>query len=349
MKRPGLTRLAALCVVALGSAHALADTPTPAAAADYRMMHHDHWCGWPGTGSADQDFALRLRRHDTMLLDMARDELAHGTDPQLRALAQHVVDTQGSEVTTLESWLTGQHVDYLHVPMGMDWRMRFDAMDRDHDGQIEASEIDASHPWHEHFALADANHDGVVTRAEMEAYRPPMRPFARFEDIDANHDGTISRAELDAYRPMHGGMRFEAMDRNHDGMLDAGEVAADARWHDRFAMADTNHDGKVSRDEADEAREAMRDRDHDRDHDGDVDEMDCASAMEHHDGDAHSAPMPPDFAGMDKNGDGFLTAAELPQSDWMRDHFTAFDADGNGRISREEFEAHHEIMDSMRH
>jgi hypothetical protein len=348
MKRPTITRLAVLCAVALGSLHALADPPTPAAAAEARMMR-DGWCGWPGTGNADRDFALRMRQHHMMGIDMARDELARGTDAQLRALAQHTIDTQAPELAQLEAWLTGQHVVYTYPPYSMYWRSHFDAMDLDHDGQIEASEINASHPWHENFALADANHDGVVTGAEIDAWRPPMRPWARFDDVDTNHDGTVTRAELEAYHPYHGWMRFETMDANHDGMLDAVEVGADSPWHAYFPVADTNHDGKVSRAEADAWHATHRPM-MDRDHDGDIDAWDCRPmGYRGWSGDAHPMPMPPDFAGMDRNGDGFLTTDELPQSDWARDHFTAIDADGDGHISQAEFEAHHAMMESMRH
>jgi len=139
------------------------------------------------------------------------------------------------------------------------------------------------------------------------------------------------------------------MDANHDGMLDSTEVAVGSPWYPNFAAADADHDGKVTRAEADAWHAAHGPMmDHDHDHDGDMDDADCGHGMGH-DGDAHSAPMPPDFAGLDRNGDGYLTLAELPQSYWARDHFTAIDANGDGQVSRAEFDAHHAMMESMRH
>jgi Ca2+-binding EF-hand superfamily protein len=59
--------------------------------------------------------------------------------------------------------------------------------------------------------------------------------------------------------------------------------------------------------------------------------------------------MPADFAGMDKNGDGYLSMTELPQSDWARSHFTAVDSNNDGRISRAEMDAHHAKLDPHAH
>ncbi len=74
----------------------------------------------------------------------------------------------------------------------------------------------------ERLAALDLNRDGSITRAEAREAR-----LAAFERADANHDGHLSEAE----RNTGGG--------NGNGMMRQG-----------LGAADTNGDGRVSRDEA---------------------------------------------------------------------------------------------------
>lgn len=59
----------------------------------------------PMTGNADQDFARMMVAHHQGAVDMARVELEHGTDPDLKAMAQKVVDDQTKEIQQLQDWL----------------------------------------------------------------------------------------------------------------------------------------------------------------------------------------------------------------------------------------------------
>lgn len=45
------------------------------------------------------------------------------------------------------------------------------------------------------------------------------------------------------------------------------------------------------------------------------------------------------FESMDGNGDGMITAEEIPAGHKMAGKFAQIDSDGNGRISRAEFDA----------
>jgi len=147
-----------------------------------------------------------------------------------------------------------------------------------------------------HFAKLDSNRDGFVTRAEADAMKAQRmekrsakrseRRFARFARIDANHDGSVSQAEFAANQARHqqrvaardqngdgkpdrgirrmhrgmgggfGGRMFAMADTNHDARISMQEATAMALHH--FDMADANHDGQVTRDERRQMRQQMR-------------------------------------------------------------------------------------------
>lgn len=75
-------------------------------------------------------------------------------------------------------------------------------------------------------------------------FHPPIEMLTRY---DANHDGTLTRAELEA------GLNadFEAADTNHDGRLDKDETRAEneRRWKEGLSttstLVDWNQDGYV--------------------------------------------------------------------------------------------------------
>lgn len=126
------------------------------------------------------------------------------------------------------------------------------------------------------FARLDANKDGKLDQADRAARRAAM-----FDRIDADHNGQISRAEFDAPRgpmaagegrrgqggrvmgmhhrggTMGGRMMGPGADADKDGAITQAEFTAAAQQ--RFDRADTNHDGQVTREERQAARQAMRD------------------------------------------------------------------------------------------
>jgi Ca2+-binding EF-hand superfamily protein len=173
----------------------------------------------------------------------------------------------------------------------------FARLDTNHDGFVTQDEVQASaEAMHARMATAtaqrgsklfdrlDANHDGVVTQAEFNAalanraapagsHRPAPtweRFAARF---DANHDGQVTRAEIDAVRAQHGQQvaengkpnlhragfaqqMFAMADLNHDGRVSLQEANQAALQH--FDAADTNHDGILSPDEMRAMHQRMR-------------------------------------------------------------------------------------------
>ncbi|MEY2926423.1 MAG: hypothetical protein RL367_900 [Pseudomonadota bacterium] len=122
----------------------------------------------------------------------------------------------------------------------------------------------------QHFALLDANHDGYVTKTEVLALNGKQstdRTEQRFKAADGNHDGMISRTEYSSggkrggktdqnATPYFGTRMFAAADINRDGKMTESEMADNVRaW---FDGADSNHDGVLTADERQSARDRNR-------------------------------------------------------------------------------------------
>lgn len=58
------------------------------------------------TDNADVDFARGMIGHHEGAIDMARIVLEHGEDPDLRQLAEEIIETQEAEIAFLRHWIT---------------------------------------------------------------------------------------------------------------------------------------------------------------------------------------------------------------------------------------------------
>ena len=66
------------------------------------QMHLD--MAVPYTNDADKDFAATLAAHHKGAVAIAQVELQYGKDPQMRQLAQAVLDARKREIALLQAW-----------------------------------------------------------------------------------------------------------------------------------------------------------------------------------------------------------------------------------------------------
>ncbi|RWX77111.1 DUF305 domain-containing protein [Neorhizobium lilium] len=57
------------------------------------------------SGDPDVDFVRSMIPHHQGAIDMAKIELAHGKDPELRKLAEDIVKAQEAEIADMQAWL----------------------------------------------------------------------------------------------------------------------------------------------------------------------------------------------------------------------------------------------------
>lgn len=106
MKIHALALLAAAPLLALTPGTAAQD---PAAKAlDDAMQKMMHGMHMQSTGDPDKDFAIMMIVHHQGAIDMAKVELEHGDDPQMRALAAEVIAAQEQEIAEMKAWLEAQ-------------------------------------------------------------------------------------------------------------------------------------------------------------------------------------------------------------------------------------------------
>ena len=155
---------------------------------------------------------------------------------------------------------------------------RFDTLDKNRDGKLDASERPQRHGehggrnrrgagGHGGVAALDTNGDGRLSKAEVEAGRGGREGRANpllghFAAIDTNKDGQLVRTEVQAW---------------HEKQRPLREAERRKRFDETVVAADLNKDGRLSRVEVDEKMPRITKQ----------------------------------FAWMDSNGDGFLSRAEL--------------------------------------
>ena len=103
--------------------------------------------------------------------------------------------------------------------------------DTNKDGALDFTEMQArrSDLTIEQFNALDKDHNGQITREEIRATakeRMDARAGERFKKFDANGDGGVTQAEIDAARKQGEAERFKKLDTNGDGKLSQAEMEA---------------------------------------------------------------------------------------------------------------------------
>jgi uncharacterized protein (DUF305 family) len=57
------------------------------------------------SGDGDVDFVRLMLPHHQAAIDMAKTELMHNKDPEMRRLAQEIITDQQSEIELMQRWL----------------------------------------------------------------------------------------------------------------------------------------------------------------------------------------------------------------------------------------------------
>ena len=59
----------------------------------------------PMSGDVDYDFAMMMRIHHQGALDMAKSELDHGKNPEMRTMAKKIIAAQKKEIAQFDKWI----------------------------------------------------------------------------------------------------------------------------------------------------------------------------------------------------------------------------------------------------
>jgi Ca2+-binding EF-hand superfamily protein len=256
------------------------------------------------------------------------------------AVIDSLVDSAEYQQQFSDDTVPGSRVRYCGPGGATSGNIRFRSMDRNGNGAIERDEWNGSP---QSFTVHDWNGDGSLSREEVrlggrragrvvaEDDFDPVGPATwttrNFRLLDRNRDDRISSNEW-YYAPEY----FRRADRDRNGALTlteftGGTGAWDDDRDDSFANLDTNNDGRVERSEWHGSADAFEWLDRNRDN--------ALSRLEVV-GESTRQSGFDSFASLDYNRNNVL---EFPEWRWSRRSFDTYDANHDGRLTRQEFDA----------
>ncbi|WP_207459023.1 DUF305 domain-containing protein [Azospirillum sp. SYSU D00513] len=85
--------------------HKMPETPASQAYMESMDKMNRDMMASPMTGDADHDFASMMRAHHQSAVDMAKVQLRYGKDPEMRKLAEKIIEDQNREIQQFDRWL----------------------------------------------------------------------------------------------------------------------------------------------------------------------------------------------------------------------------------------------------
>lgn len=105
--RPNFKRLGgALALTMVATISACGPKTTTPSSDGHLASPHSSDMAMNTNGDPDTDFLKAMIPHHEGAIDMARQELAAGTDPQVRQLAKDIIAAQESEIRLMKAWIT---------------------------------------------------------------------------------------------------------------------------------------------------------------------------------------------------------------------------------------------------
>jgi uncharacterized protein (DUF305 family) len=107
MIRPLLASLVCTAAFATGAVSAQSATGSKGS----EQLSHSMMSGMEGmkqmktTGDVDKDFAMMMKMHHEQALEMAKIELDQGKSPELKKMAQKIIDGQKREIAQFDKWM----------------------------------------------------------------------------------------------------------------------------------------------------------------------------------------------------------------------------------------------------
>ncbi|HEX6914817.1 MAG TPA: DUF305 domain-containing protein, partial [Chitinophagaceae bacterium] len=104
------------------------------------------------TGNPDNDFAALMKVHHMGAVEMAQEELAAGTDPEIKQMAEQMISEQQKEIAELNTFLSGHQAHgggdaFYKAVMSQMNDMKMDMHDS---GSVDRQFVQMMIPHHQH-------------------------------------------------------------------------------------------------------------------------------------------------------------------------------------------------------